>query len=438
MWMDVDVALSEVPVNIMPLLDDTDFKTRETAIAFNQAGMDLVWNFVTTGGQFTQTAVTPTSAGVYDWAHQGDGMYSIEIPASGGASINNDQEGFGWFTGVCTGVLPWRGPVVGFRAVGLNDKLIDDAYSATRGLAGTALPAAVADAAGGLPISDAGGLDLDAILVDTNEIQTKLPTNNIMGSSVKTDKDDEIDAIKAKTDNLPASPAAVGSQMNLADDAITNTKIAADAIGASEFAQGAADKVWSSTTRTLSAFGFSVTVGTNNDKTGYALSSAGVQAIWDALTSALTQAGSIGKLLVDNINATISSRSSHSAADVWAVGTRTLTGFGTLVSDVATAVWSAGTRTLSAFGFSVTVGTNNDKTGYELSSAGVDAILDDPVDGSVTLRQSIRLANSANGAKSNGALGPTFNLRDLADTKNRVQATVDADGNRTAVTRDLT
>jgi len=35
------------------------------------------------------------------------------------------------------------------------------------------------------------------------------------------------------------------------------------------------------------------------DKTGYALSSAGVQAIWDALTSALTTAGSIGKKLAD-------------------------------------------------------------------------------------------------------------------------------------------
>ena len=68
-----------------------------------------------------------------------------------------------------------------------------------------------------------------------------------------------------------------------------------------------------------------VTVTTNNDKTGYSLSTAGVQAIWDALTSALTTAGSIGKLLVDNINATISSRSSHTAADVWAVATRLLT-----------------------------------------------------------------------------------------------------------------
>lgn len=53
--------------------------------------------------------------------------------------------------------------------------------------------------------------------------------------------------------------------------------------------------------------GGAVTVGTNNDKTGYGLSSAAVQAIWDATTSALTTAGSIGKLIVDNLNATITS-----------------------------------------------------------------------------------------------------------------------------------
>ena len=130
MWMDVDTALSEVPVNLLPLLDDGDFKTRETAVAFNAAGMDLVWNFVTTAGAYTQTAVTPTSGGNYDWTHQGDGMYSIEIPASGGASINNDTEGFGWFTGLATGVLPWRGPVIGFRASALNDMLIDGTAAA--------------------------------------------------------------------------------------------------------------------------------------------------------------------------------------------------------------------------------------------------------------------------------------------------------------------
>lgn len=57
----------------------------------------------------------------------------------------------------------------------------------------------------------------------------------------------------------------------------------------------------------------------NIGKTGYALSAAGIQAIWDALTSALTTAGSIGKLLVDNINATISSRSTYAGGAVASV-----------------------------------------------------------------------------------------------------------------------
>ena len=148
-YMDVDTALAEVPVNLMPLLDDTDFKTRETAIAYDAAGMDLVWNFVTSAGAYTQTAVTPTTAGNYDWTHQGDGMYSIEIPASGGASINNDTEGYGWFTGLVTGVLPWRGPVICFRAAALNDALCDGGDLLDVNIAqylGTAVP--TADTAG--------------------------------------------------------------------------------------------------------------------------------------------------------------------------------------------------------------------------------------------------------------------------------------------------
>lgn len=161
-YLDVDTAIT-VPVNTVALTDDTDFKSREIAIAYDQAGMDLVWNFITSAGVITQTAVTPTTGGDYDWSHVGDGMYKIEIPASGGGSINNDTEGYGYFTGICTGVLAWRGPTIGFRAAGLNDLLCDSAYSATRGLTGTALPGAAADAAGGLPISDDGGLDMDIL-----------------------------------------------------------------------------------------------------------------------------------------------------------------------------------------------------------------------------------------------------------------------------------
>lgn len=56
-------------------------------------------------------------------------------------------------------------------------------------------------------LSSATETQIDNIETDTNEIQGKLPTNYIMGSSVVTDKDDEIDTIMAKTDNLPTDPA---------------------------------------------------------------------------------------------------------------------------------------------------------------------------------------------------------------------------------------
>ena len=63
---------------------------------------------------------------------------------------------------------------------------------------------------------------------------------------------------------------------------------------------------------------------TNNDKTGYGLSAAAVQAIWDALTSALTTVGSIGKRLVDNLTGDIFARlgapaGASTAADIAAV-----------------------------------------------------------------------------------------------------------------------
>jgi hypothetical protein len=59
-------------------------------------------------------------------------------------------------------------------------------------------------------IAAISALESKVDIIDTNVdiIVAKLPTNNIMGSSVKTNKDDEIDAIKLKTDNLPADPSS--------------------------------------------------------------------------------------------------------------------------------------------------------------------------------------------------------------------------------------
>ena len=73
-----------------------------------------------------------------------------------------------------------------------------------------------------------------------------------------------------------------------------------------------------------------------------------------------------------------------------------------------------------------------------LTAAAVDAILDEVVEGSTTLRQLLRGFASALLSKANGLATSTANYRDLADSKNRIVATVDADGNRSAITLDLT
>ena len=119
----VDTAI-EVVVNVLPLTDDGDFKSIEEAIAYDESGMDLNWNFQQPDGTVSQTNVTPTSGGDYDWAHVGNGMYKIEIPADSGASINNDTEGVGWFTGVCDGVLPWAGPRYLFAKANVINSLV--------------------------------------------------------------------------------------------------------------------------------------------------------------------------------------------------------------------------------------------------------------------------------------------------------------------------
>ena len=77
-----------------------------------------------------------------------------------------------------------------------------------------------------------------------------------------------------------------------------------------------------------------------------------------------------------------------------------------------------------------------DKADFSLSAAAVDAILDDVVEGTLTLRQAMRLILAALVGKSSGGGSGTIVFRDLADTKNRISATVDANRNRTAVTRD--
>ncbi|MCK1670302.1 hypothetical protein [Bradyrhizobium sp. 150] len=145
------------------------------------------------------------------------------------------------------------------------------------------------------------------------------------------------DAVKAKTDNLPASPAAVGSTMTLTAD-------------------------------------------------------------YDAAKTAATQTS------VDDLPTN---------------------------AELTTALAAADDATLAAIA-ALTIPTANQNA---------DALLDraDAVEVGLSPRQAMRLAAAADAGKLSGAATTTNTIRNaVADSKNRIVATVDSDGNRTAITYDLT
>ena len=71
-----------------------------------------------------------------------------------------------------------------------------------------------------------------------------------------------------------------------------------------------------------------------------------------------------------------------------------------------------------------------------LSAATVDAILDEVVEGSLTMRQVLRVLLAGMAGISDGGGTTTITFRDVADSKDRITATVDANRNRTAITLD--
>lgn len=116
--------------------------------------------------------------------------------------------------------------------------------------------------------------------------------------------------------------------------------------------------------------------------------------------------------------------------------------FGKLVSDIATYIDSE----VSA----IKAKTDNlpsDPADASDIAALVDAlptaaenaaeVLGTAVEGAYTLKQSVRLMLAALAGKVSGAPGGTVTIRDANDTVNRIVATVDGNGNRTAVTKDV-
>ena len=146
--------------------------------------------------------------------------------------------------------------------------------------------------------------DKDSIITEVNANETKidsitakLPTNYIMGSAVQTAKDDEIDAILGDTNELQTLIVAgrVPAKVEVMDpDVLTASALATDAVTEIINAVSSNTDIISIKSKTdVLAFtgtdvkatldGETVVVGTNNDKTGYGLSAGTITALKDAI-----------------------------------------------------------------------------------------------------------------------------------------------------------
>ncbi|HEU4854955.1 MAG TPA: hypothetical protein VFS89_06660 [Nitrosospira sp.] len=147
---------------------------------------------------------------------------------------------------------------------------------------------------------DANSTQLAAILADTAEIGAAGAGLTALASAANLSTltgyvDTEVSAIKAKTDNLPASfPANFGS-------------MSISAGGLVDITQAAADKAWSTTARILTA-GTNIVLAKGTGITGFNdLDASGVAtATWNAATASYGFAGSYGALIETNLDAPVS------------------------------------------------------------------------------------------------------------------------------------
>lgn len=137
--------------------------------------------------------------------------------------------------------------------------------------------------------------DIDAILLDTAEIGsagaglTAIPWNSAWDAEVESEVNDALVALHL--DHLLAVDYDPASKPGVAT-ALLNELIESDA-GVSRFTANALEQVWGAGTRTLTALGFVLAAGDfgasslngkgdwNVGKTGYSLSAAGIDGIWD-------------------------------------------------------------------------------------------------------------------------------------------------------------
>lgn len=358
-----------------PFVDDTDFKTAETALTINNTDIKLVVN----GG----ASANKNSGG---GTHRVNGVYGVTFDATDTATVGELEVSV-----VVAGALP-----VFDKFFVIEEAVFDALFGA-------------AAAGYQVPIWAAAG-----------------STVNLSATTIKTATDVETDTADIQT-RLPA--ALVSGRMDSSTGAmeagvVTAAAIATDAIDADALAADAVTEIQSGLS-TLNAAGVRTAVGlasANLDTQLDALPTAAenADAVWDEAIAGHLGAGSTGLAL----------NSAGAAGDPWSTALPGAYGAGTAGNIVGNGI-DAAVSSRAAPGAAMAL-TSGERT----TLAGV--IWSTVMEGSRTAIQYMRGFGAALLGKASGMATTTAVFRDVDDTKPRITATVDADGNRTAITLDLT
>lgn len=161
----------------------------------------------------------------------------------------------------------------------------------------------------------------------------------------------------------------------------------------------------------------------NVDKTGYGLAT-------NAITAAVIQDAAItaAKFAANAISAAAFSQlaADKAKADTSALALEgTVLAVGAVVNNIDTKV-------------DATVSSRSSHNAAAVATEVEDIIIEALPAGNISLKNSLRLSNAMAAGLLSGAKTATLTIRNLQDTVDRVVATVDGDGNRQAITLDLT
>jgi hypothetical protein len=178
-----------------------------------------------------------------------------------------------------------------------------------------------------------------------------------------------------------------------------------------------------------------VTVGTNNDKTGYTLSQA-FPANFSSLaisSGGAVTAGTVADKSGYTLSQSFPANFSNLAIDP-ATGGITVKSYATGQDPASLVLATPANKLVSDGSGRVTVGTVADKSGYALAAAGLDAIV---IEAGINARQALSPILAAAAGVVTGAGTGTIVIQGANSSTSRIVATTDNAGNRLSVVLSL-